>query len=62
MSKEIKIKNHNGCSSELDKTAIKEIISSVPKRRQDLLKWYGWGYQDSYFSSDKGQIVFNGNR
>lgn len=57
-------KDNNGSnnSTVLDKTAVKEIKSVVPKKRQELLKWYGWGYQDSFFSYDNEQIVFNGTR
>ncbi|XP_063705725.1 alkyldihydroxyacetonephosphate synthase [Culicoides brevitarsis] len=55
--------NNNGKNSTvLDKTAVKEIKSAVPKKRQELLKWYGWGYKDSSFSYENGQIVFNGTR
>lgn len=46
----------------LESSSIKEIQSAVPKQRQDLLKWDGWGYKDSYFSVVDEMIVFNGTR
>lgn len=37
--------------------------SVIPKRRQDLLKWNGWGYKDSRFLLNKdGQVEFTGER
>jgi len=37
--------------------------SSIPKRRQDLLKWNGWGYNDSKFILNKDkQVKFTGDR
>ncbi|XP_065340541.1 alkyldihydroxyacetonephosphate synthase, peroxisomal [Cloeon dipterum] len=36
--------------------------SAIPKRRQELLKWNGWGYADSKFAVRKGVIWFTGNR
>ncbi|KAM0731917.1 Alkylglycerone-phosphate synthase [Formica fusca] len=37
--------------------------SAVPKIRQQLLKWNGWGYKDSGFHiNDKFLIEFTGNR
>lgn len=37
---------------------------TIPKRRQELLKWNGWGYKDSKFLLDKTaqEITFTGNR
>nr|XP_014349357.1 PREDICTED: alkyldihydroxyacetonephosphate synthase, peroxisomal isoform X2 [Latimeria chalumnae] len=35
----------------------------IPKRRQELLKWNGWGYNDSKFTfNKKGQAEFTGKR
>ncbi|XP_076032188.1 alkyldihydroxyacetonephosphate synthase [Oratosquilla oratoria] len=51
-------------SSGLD-TSNKSDSPTVPKKRQELLKWNGWGYKDSRFSvSDvKNPVVsFTGNR
>ncbi|CAH0723176.1 unnamed protein product, partial [Brenthis ino] len=42
-------------------TVIK-VKSAIPRRRQDLLKWYGWGYKDSMFKMDGEKISFTGNR
>ncbi|XP_032522709.2 alkyldihydroxyacetonephosphate synthase [Danaus plexippus] len=42
-------------------TVIK-VKSAIPRRRQDLLKWYGWGYQDSTFKISDGVAIFTGNR
>jgi len=37
--------------------------SSIPKRRQELLKWNGWGYKDSKFIVNKdGYVEFTGGR
>ncbi|KAI0216429.1 hypothetical protein LSAT2_031541 [Lamellibrachia satsuma] len=37
--------------------------SSIPKRRQELLKWNGWGYRDSKFVVNKnGHVEFTGER
>uniref|UniRef100_A0A7N4PJY5 Alkylglycerone-phosphate synthase n=1 Tax=Sarcophilus harrisii TaxID=9305 RepID=A0A7N4PJY5_SARHA len=37
--------------------------SSIPKKRQELMKWNGWGYNDSKFIiNKKGQIEFTGKR
>lgn len=36
---------------------------SMPKRRQEVLKWNGWGYKDSKFKVNKdGQVEFTGER
>ncbi|NWQ70787.1 ADAS protein, partial [Neopipo cinnamomea] len=36
---------------------------SIPKKRQELLKWNGWGYNDSKFIfNKKGQVEFTGKR
>uniref|UniRef100_A0ACB8G0F0 Uncharacterized protein n=1 Tax=Sphaerodactylus townsendi TaxID=933632 RepID=A0ACB8G0F0_9SAUR len=37
--------------------------STFPKRRQEILKWNGWGYSDSKFLfNKKGQAEFTGKR
>ncbi|XP_053124277.1 alkyldihydroxyacetonephosphate synthase, peroxisomal isoform X2 [Hemicordylus capensis] len=37
--------------------------STLPKRRQEILKWNGWGYNDSKFVfNKKGQAEFTGKR
>ncbi|XP_013414123.1 alkyldihydroxyacetonephosphate synthase, peroxisomal [Lingula anatina] len=43
--------------------AAKEESPTIPKRRQELLKWNGWGYKDSKFMINKnGQVEFTGQR
>ncbi|XP_042894263.1 alkyldihydroxyacetonephosphate synthase, peroxisomal-like [Penaeus japonicus] len=40
-------------------------LKTLPKRRQDLLKWNGWGYRDSKFTVHKEKdyyVAFTGNR
>ncbi|XP_026750226.2 alkyldihydroxyacetonephosphate synthase [Galleria mellonella] len=44
-----------------DSTVIK-VKSVIPRRRQDILKWYGWGYKDSMFQLDGDVAYFTGNR
>lgn len=39
-----------------------DVQSVIPKRRQDLLKWNGWGYNDSKFVIKDGIVHFTGNR
>ncbi|XP_034936548.1 alkyldihydroxyacetonephosphate synthase [Chelonus insularis] len=40
-----------------------EVKSIVPRNRQDLLKWNGWGYKDSEFIvNDNSIIEFTGSR
>lgn len=42
---------------------IEDQPSCIPKRRQELLKWNGWGYKDSKFILNKnGQVEFTGGR
>lgn len=36
---------------------------TIPKKRQEIMKWNGWGYNDSKFIlNKKGQIEFTGKR
>ncbi|KAJ2939722.1 hypothetical protein O0L34_g17915 [Tuta absoluta] len=42
-------------------TVIK-VKSAIPRRRQELLKWYGWGYKDSMFRLIGGKGTFTGDR
>ncbi|XP_058460459.1 alkyldihydroxyacetonephosphate synthase isoform X1 [Malaya genurostris] len=46
----------------LDPQAGKTIQSVIPKKRQQLLKWNGWGYKDSRFKYTNGTLIFTGNR
>ncbi|KAG5671368.1 hypothetical protein PVAND_001569 [Polypedilum vanderplanki] len=36
--------------------------SSIPKRRQELINWSGWGYRDSKFYVKNRKLVFSGSR
>lgn len=38
--------------------------NTIPKRRQELLKWNGWGYKDSRFllNNKVNQVAFSGDR
>ncbi|XP_047024518.1 alkyldihydroxyacetonephosphate synthase [Helicoverpa zea] len=54
-------KNKRSDSSANNSTVIK-VKSVIPRRRQDLLKWYGWGYKDSMFKLDGYTASFTGNR
>ncbi|KAJ0177400.1 hypothetical protein K1T71_007409 [Dendrolimus kikuchii] len=56
LNKKVNTNNANGGS-----TVIK-VKSAIPRRRQDLLKWYGWGYIDSMFKLDGETASFTGNR
>lgn len=40
----------------------KPVNSVIPKYRQELLKWNGWGYNDSKFIVEGKMISFTGNR
>lgn len=42
--------------------APRRVQSVFPKRRQDLIRWDGWGYKDSRFRFDGEQFVFTGER
>ena len=39
-----------------------KVKSVFPKRRQDELTEYGWGYKDCYFTYDKNMAHFTGTR
>ncbi|XP_072931713.1 alkylglycerone-phosphate synthase [Epargyreus clarus] len=39
-----------------------KVKSVIPRRRQELLKWYGWGYKDSMFKLVDGKASFTGDR
>ncbi|XP_055586709.1 alkyldihydroxyacetonephosphate synthase [Uranotaenia lowii] len=45
-----------------DPSAAIEIASAIPKKRQQLLKWNGWGYKDSRFEYTNGMLIFTGDR
>uniref|UniRef100_A0A182NCQ5 Alkylglycerone-phosphate synthase n=1 Tax=Anopheles dirus TaxID=7168 RepID=A0A182NCQ5_9DIPT len=46
----------------MDPSVPKKITSAIPKQRQQLLKWNGWGYKDSRFLYQDGTIIFTGDR
>ncbi|KAG5671440.1 hypothetical protein PVAND_001636 [Polypedilum vanderplanki] len=46
----------------VDQTTIRNVESVVPKKRQELLKIDGWGYNDSKFYVDDYSIFFSGSR
>ena len=36
---------------------------TIPKKRQEVMKWNGWGYNDSkFFFNKKGQVELTGKR
>ncbi|CAG9803142.1 unnamed protein product [Chironomus riparius] len=39
-----------------------DIKSVIPKKRQELLKWYGWGYKDSEFVIKDRTVYFTSPR
>ena len=51
------------CGADSKKLAVDPQPSTIPKRRQDLLKWNGWGYKDSKFFLNKhNHVEFTGER
>ncbi|KAL0893330.1 hypothetical protein ABMA27_014921 [Loxostege sticticalis] len=42
-------------------TVIK-VKKTIPRKKQDLLKWYGWGYKDSMFTLNGDAAYFTGQR
>ncbi|XP_053607692.1 alkyldihydroxyacetonephosphate synthase [Plodia interpunctella] len=45
-----------------DSSSVIKVKSVIPRRRQDLLKWYGWGYKDSMFQLNGDYAMFTGDR
>lgn len=39
-----------------------EVKSVFPKKRQETLNIHGWGFTDSVFICNSGQLTFTGNR
>ncbi|XP_012938011.2 alkyldihydroxyacetonephosphate synthase, peroxisomal [Aplysia californica] len=62
-SSDVKLSN-SGCAGSKDGSAsLDPEPPRVPKRRQELLKWNGWGYKDSKFFVNKdGNMEFSGER
>ncbi|XP_046330946.2 alkyldihydroxyacetonephosphate synthase, peroxisomal-like [Haliotis rufescens] len=51
------------CASNDNKISVGEEAPTIPKRRQEVLKWNGWGYKDSKFLINKdGHVQFSGER
>ncbi|XP_026324874.1 alkyldihydroxyacetonephosphate synthase [Hyposmocoma kahamanoa] len=48
--------------SSMNSSTVIKVKSVIPRRRQDLLKWYGWGYKDSMFRLLEGRPTFTGDR
>lgn len=55
-------KNKKTDPNENGNSTIIKVKSVIPRRRQDLLKWYGWGYKDTMFKLDGLNASFTGNR
>ncbi|XP_017868795.1 PREDICTED: alkyldihydroxyacetonephosphate synthase [Drosophila arizonae] len=51
-----------GTSLALDTRLSRHVESVIPKKRQEALKWYGWGYNDSQFYGQQGIICFKGDK
>lgn len=45
-----------------DNSTLIKVKSVIPRRRQELLKWYGWGYIDSRFKLEGDVAMFSGDR
>ncbi|XP_046811965.1 alkyldihydroxyacetonephosphate synthase-like isoform X2 [Lucilia cuprina] len=60
--KQQKSKSAFKASITLDERLSKDVNGVFPKRRQDVLKWYGWGYKDSEFYVKNNIIHFRGDR
>ncbi|XP_045448843.1 alkyldihydroxyacetonephosphate synthase [Melitaea cinxia] len=54
-------KNKN-CNRDGKNEPVIKVKSAIPRRRQELLKWYGWGYKDSFFELSYNKTLFTGNR
>ncbi|CAG09989.1 unnamed protein product [Tetraodon nigroviridis] len=51
------------CKAQRSKTDVFSDGKTVPRRRQEIMKWNGWGYSDSrFFFNKKGQAEFTGKR
>lgn len=57
-----KSSDKSGASSDT-RLPLEQQPNTIPKRRQELLKWNGWGYKDSKFFINKdGHVEFSGSR
>ncbi|XP_024143053.1 alkyldihydroxyacetonephosphate synthase, peroxisomal isoform X1 [Oryzias melastigma] len=51
------------CKAQASKPFVSSERRTVPRRRQEIMKWNGWGYSDSKFVyNKKGQAEFTGRR
>ncbi|KAM3861770.1 alkyldihydroxyacetonephosphate synthase, peroxisomal [Diretmus argenteus] len=51
------------CKAAENKATVSATARTVPRRRQETMKWNGWGYSDSKFLfNKKGQAEFTGKR
>uniref|UniRef100_A0A674MXT0 Alkylglycerone-phosphate synthase n=1 Tax=Takifugu rubripes TaxID=31033 RepID=A0A674MXT0_TAKRU len=51
------------CKAQRSNTDVSGDEKTVPRRRQEIMKWNGWGYSDSrFFFNKKGQAEFTGKR
>ncbi|XP_033254415.1 alkyldihydroxyacetonephosphate synthase-like [Drosophila miranda] len=51
-----------GTALTLDTRVSLRVDSVIPKKRQEALKWFGWGYNDSLFYGQDGIICFRGDK
>lgn len=49
-------------SRKSDPNAATKVTSVIPKRKQDVLKWNGWGYNDTSYEVADGKISIVGNK
>ena len=49
-------------SRKSDPSAATIVKSVIPKRKQDLLKWNGWGYNDTAYEVVNGKIIIVGDK
>lgn len=57
-----KILTHGGVVRNLTKASDSKIQSTITKDRFDVIKWNGWGYNDSKFVIEDGKAKFTGKR
>nr|CAB3220651.1 alkyldihydroxyacetonephosphate synthase, peroxisomal-like [Phallusia mammillata] len=51
------------CISMSNENIVKPGIRSIPRKREEVLKLHGWGYNDSQFKmNEKGVITFTGSK
>ncbi|GJQ82270.1 hypothetical protein Trydic_g19468 [Trypoxylus dichotomus] len=55
-------KNADAGQKNTDRQSEINVRSVIPKKRQELLKWNGWGYKDSQFVVKDAMLYFTGDR